>query len=328
MPLGFWEDSDQLNLVAALLDPKGIGAVACTCRFARDNLCGGTALRWLAELRGLDPATTHIACLEHIELAEAMADLQTSIGFDRGSVEVRATAVPAIRRVVEMLRRHTALTLAIEAHCGLDAHAEFARIFSRRRALSVRRAMEQMAEELGAPGALSGRLITRAWGNSRPLVWLSGSENAGRVNARVELFLSHEGFEAPQRKPIGEYARSPCAEVPPVLPDAEAKEMERQAADDATFDGEEVDEDLDPMAALMGGQMVLVEVPDGRQVMLPLTVLQQLQQMDQADAMRRLEQILQEQAPMLPQGDSEEDDVVDDDDDEPEPEPEPADEGR
>ena len=52
---------------------------------------------------------------------------EDSIGFDRGSVEVRATAVPAIRRVVEMLRRHTALTLAIEAHCGLDAHAEFAR---------------------------------------------------------------------------------------------------------------------------------------------------------------------------------------------------------
>ena len=35
---GWWEDSDQLNLVAAFLDSKSIGAVACCCTFTRDNL--------------------------------------------------------------------------------------------------------------------------------------------------------------------------------------------------------------------------------------------------------------------------------------------------
>ena len=56
--VGWWEDEDQLNQMAAFLEPRSIGAVACTCRFARDNLRDANALRWLAQLRGLDVATT------------------------------------------------------------------------------------------------------------------------------------------------------------------------------------------------------------------------------------------------------------------------------
>ena len=148
---------------------------------------------------------------EHIELAEAMADLETSIGFDRGQVEVKDSALPGMRRVVAMLRRHTTLKMSIEAHCGLDAPEDFARMFSQRRALSVRRRMAEIAEAQGAAGGLADRLLTRAWGNSRPLVWKSGQEQAGRVNARVELFLSHQGWEAPRRRPLSEYARDPRA---------------------------------------------------------------------------------------------------------------------
>ena len=198
--LGFWEDGDQLNLVACFMGARDIAAVACTCRYTRDNLRDSTQLRWLAELRGLDPASTHISSVEHIELAEAMASLETSIGFARGDVEVMDSAMPSIERVVAMLRRHTALTLAIEAHCGLEAHPDFARQFARRRALSVRRCMEQIAEDQDAPDALSGRLITRSWGNSRPLIWAPGSQDRGRQNARVEVYLSHgEHFELPRR---------------------------------------------------------------------------------------------------------------------------------
>ena len=57
--VGWWEDEDQLNQMAAFLEPRSIGAVACTCRFARDNLRDANALRWLAQLRGLDVATTY-----------------------------------------------------------------------------------------------------------------------------------------------------------------------------------------------------------------------------------------------------------------------------
>jgi hypothetical protein len=97
---GWWEDPDQLNLVAACLDPKSIGAVACTCRFTRDNLHDGNVLRWLAELRGLDPANTGITSIEHIAMAEAMSDLETSISFDQGSLELHDASLPSVRRVV------------------------------------------------------------------------------------------------------------------------------------------------------------------------------------------------------------------------------------
>ena len=97
---GWWEDSDQLNLVAAFLDPKSIGAVCCTCRFTRDNLQDGSVLRWLAELRGLDPTAAGISTVEHIAMAEAMAGLETSISFDQGSLDLREGALPSIRKVV------------------------------------------------------------------------------------------------------------------------------------------------------------------------------------------------------------------------------------
>ena len=252
--LGWHEDADQLNLVATFLDPKSIGAAACTCRFVRDNLRDADALRWLAELRGLDPATTGISCVEHIELAEAMASLETSIGFDRGSVDVRPAALPSVGRVVEMLRRHTSLTLSVEAHCGLDAHADFAQHFSQRRALSVRRTMERVAEEQGAPGALDGRILTRSFGNRRPLVWLSGSEPAGRVNARVEIYLSHQSFEAPKRRPLTQYARPPGKPAPALA----SSDEEVQALEDARFDVDSMDDELANEEIFQ--QMVMLQV--------------------------------------------------------------------
>ena len=181
-PEGWWEDSDQLNLVAAFLDPKSIGAVACTCCFTRDNLQDGNVLRWLAELRGLDPITTGITTVEHIAMAEAMSELETSIAFAQGSLDLKEEALPSIRSVVAMLLRHTSLTLSIEAHCGLEPDHDFARHFTQRRAMAVRHAMERIAEEDGAgDSTLDGRLLTRAWGNSRPLVVGYGEEAGGVV---------------------------------------------------------------------------------------------------------------------------------------------------
>ena len=60
-----------------------------------------------------------ISSLEHIAIAEAMVDLETSIAFAYGSVELEDSSLPSIRRVVRMLRRHSALKLALEAHLTL-----------------------------------------------------------------------------------------------------------------------------------------------------------------------------------------------------------------
>ena len=74
-------------------------------------------------------------------------------------------------------------------------------------------ALEMVVEEEGAAGALNRRLVTRAWGNSRPLVWASGREDRGRANARVEMFLCHRDFEAPARSvPVAAQLAAPCRE--------------------------------------------------------------------------------------------------------------------
>eukprot|EP01045_Picozoa_sp_COSAG04_P042746 COSAG04_NODE_13658_length_597_cov_0.674699_1_plen_154_part_10 len=154
-----------------------------------------------------------------------MADLETSIAFGYGSLALVYAALPSVTQVVKMLLRHTALTLSIEAHCGLEAGEQYAEHFTRRRALAVRRAMERILEDQGHdPELLRGRLVTRAWGNSRPLIWAHGEEPGAR-NRRVELYLSHGDWEAPQRRPLADYAREPGAPEPqqPDEPEAAAE---------------------------------------------------------------------------------------------------------
>ena len=204
--------------------------------------------------------------------------------------------IPSIRRVVEILRRHTTLALTVEAHCGLEAHPEFAKTFAKRRALSVRRTMEEIAEEQGAPGALAGRLVTRSWGSSRPLIWAPGSEDRGRINARVEVYLSHgETFEAPRRRALSEYARSPTAPPLPEQTDEEAHEAERVALEEAIFDPDVHDPADEMIEQQMGGrqQQVIVELPGGERVMLPVAVLEQLHALpNQQDALAYLRQMI------------------------------------
>eukprot|EP01047_Picozoa_sp_COSAG01_P037310 COSAG01_NODE_2957_length_6795_cov_8.325119_5_plen_217_part_00 len=206
--VGFWEHVDLLNLVAPFLEASAIGALSCTCRFARDNLHDPMQLRWLAELRGLDPEQSGISSVEHIHIAEALSSMQTSVAFEYQSVRLVPAALPSVRRVADLLLQHTSLSISVEAHCGLEAPTDAGRHFTKLRALAVKRAMEQHAHaQGGADFPLRGRIITRAWSNTRPLVWATapdrlGSRAAdpGAANRRVELFLKHGDFEAPRRR--------------------------------------------------------------------------------------------------------------------------------
>ncbi len=209
----FWEDPDLLNQIASFLDARSIGAVSCTCRFTRNNLRNATQLRWLAELRGLDPERDHISSVEHIYIAETMASVETSIAFEYQSYQLQPVALPHVVRVADMLVRHPHFNISIEAHCGLEAPRHAAIYFTKMRALSVKRAMLQhvAAIDPAAAEALRSRIITRAFGNYRPLVWTvqdrqpgAGITDRGEQNRRVELYLKAvaSGFEAPKRSAL------------------------------------------------------------------------------------------------------------------------------
>ena len=210
--VGFWEHPEQLNLIAPFLDASAIGALSCTCRFARDNLHDPIQLRWLADLRGLDPERSGISSVEHMHIAEALSSMQTCVAFEYQSVKLVPAALPACRAVADMLLQHTSLSISVEAHCGLEAPTDAGRHFTKLRALAVKQAMEQHAQaQTGTDGLLRGRIITRAWSNTRPLVWATASDvssaaDPGAANRRVELFLKHGNFEAPRRRHLSKYA--------------------------------------------------------------------------------------------------------------------------
>ena len=139
---GGWIELDEVNLIAACLDGRSLGAFSCTCQAVASHLKSPDILRWLTGLRGLSPSVG-ISTLEHIELAEAMAQCASNIYFGWGSMTVASSARPSLRKVAQLLERHKSLTLSIEAHCGLEARFAMplpgqARSFTRDRADAVR----------------------------------------------------------------------------------------------------------------------------------------------------------------------------------------------
>lgn len=219
-----WWASDEVNLVAACLDARSLGAFASCCRTVREHLGSPATLKWISELRGLQ--LTNVGCVEHLELAEAMATVTTCTYFGWASFEVDPAAVPGLRRLAQMLARHPSLRLSIEGHCGLEAQyhlfsARQARDYTRRRAEAVAQVLQHEAAALGV--SLKGRLVTRAWGYSRPRAWVvamprdDGTEVPEEIealaatNRRVEIFLRSGDFEVPRRPSRCEASTPPGA---------------------------------------------------------------------------------------------------------------------
>jgi outer membrane protein OmpA-like peptidoglycan-associated protein len=190
----------------------------------RDHLGSPATLKWIAELRGLQ--LSNVSCVEHLELAEAMATVTTCTYFGWASFEVDPAALPGLRRLAQMLARHPQLRLSIEGHCGLEARyhlldARQARDYTRRRAEAVAHALQHEAAAVGL--SLHGRLVTRAWGYSRPLVWAVAIppddntdvpeevEALAATNRRVEIFLRSGDFEVPRRRSRSEMPTPPGA---------------------------------------------------------------------------------------------------------------------
>mmetsp|Transcript_34756 Transcript_34756/g.50909 ORF Transcript_34756/g.50909 Transcript_34756/m.50909 type:complete len:304 (+) Transcript_34756:1-912(+) len=207
-----WWEMDEVNMVATFLDGRSLAAFTC-CKAIRSNLRSRDTLRWIAELRGLDPKS--IASVEHIQLAETMAELSSSIFFGWGSLEVDDGALPSLRNISTLLARHKSLSLYIEAHCGLEARINMplpgqARQYTRARAHAVRRALMLQAASVGVE-VEAERVVTRAWGCARPLVWAFADDfyddtglyvdaQASGRNRRVELYLRSGAFEVPKRR--------------------------------------------------------------------------------------------------------------------------------
>ena len=224
-------------MVASFLDGQSIALFARTCRAVRRQLSERATLQWLADLRGLGVRCADISTIEHLELAVAMAKLSASISFAWGSMSIDETAQPSLLRIAQLLSKHSSLILSIEAHCGLEAkfhmpHPGQAKEYSRLRARAVQEALLQQATEAGIDaGELERRIVCRAWGFSRPLVWAFNEgygefvdPEASARNRRVELFLQCRDYEIPRRRKNSEVPVPPGQ--PPLLDEDTDSEMD------------------------------------------------------------------------------------------------------
>jgi outer membrane protein OmpA-like peptidoglycan-associated protein len=217
-------EGDEVNMIAMHLDAPSLSSFAASCKAVRCHLKSANTLRWLADLRGLQSAG--ISSLEHLELAQVMADCSSSIFFGWGGMSVDPSAHPSLQKLAQLLARHTTLTLSIEAHCGLEALFAMplpgqARAFTRQRARAVRNALYCQAHEVDVALDAS-RVVEKAWGCSRPLQWCFGQivpqnmgldvpfDTAGAAkNRRVELYLRCGDYEVPKRRKRSEIPHAP-----------------------------------------------------------------------------------------------------------------------
>ena len=231
-----WWDGDEAIIIASFLDGRSIALFARTCRVVRSRLRERSTLQWLADLRGL-VKSAEISTIEHLELAGAMAKLSASISFAWGSMSIDASAEPSLQRIAQLLSKHSSLTLSIEAHCGLEAryhmpHPGQAKEYSRLRARAVQDALLEQAAESGIDTAeLQQRIVCRAWGFSRPLVWAFNDGYGEQVDAeasarnrRVELYLRCGDYEIPRRRKNSEIPVPPGQ--PPLSDDDCESEMD------------------------------------------------------------------------------------------------------
>ena len=292
-PVRWWE-ADEVLLVATHLEGASLGAFCCCCSSVAEHMRSRDTLRWLADLRGLGD-DTGISCVEHIELAEAMGKLDKKIFFGWGSLSVDRSIFPSMHTLARLLSKHSSLTLSIEAHCGLEAKFAMplpgqARDFTRARAAAVRDALFEQSTRAGIE-LDAARVLVRAWGCSRPLVWCFGQPGMGEPydpegaakNRRVELFLRSGAFEIPRRRKRSEIPRPPGATamedvtLPPVaLDDTAASESHAGGAGQAGSAAVQLalDDDPDDGTADAGtapDELITLQLADG--AIAPLAAL-------------------------------------------------------
>ena len=126
--------------------------------------------------RCLDTPPNRPIAADGCELLDGVLD---GVGFEPGSDRLRAGSAPVLDMIASALREYPLIDVTIDAHTDNEGSAESNLELSRRRAITVARA-------LVAGGVAPARLKPRAFGESRPLASNATAEGRAR-NRRVEL---------------------------------------------------------------------------------------------------------------------------------------------
>ncbi|MEZ4995502.1 MAG: OmpA family protein [Saprospiraceae bacterium] len=103
----------------------------------------------------------------------------SNIHFDYNEARIKATSLPVIRSIAEMLLEHPDIRISIEGHTDSDGEADFNQRLSEQRAESVKAALVDLK-------VLQGRLLTKGWGESQPIA--DNQTDAGKAENRRVTF--------------------------------------------------------------------------------------------------------------------------------------------
>ncbi len=113
--------------------------------------------------------------------------LSNEVVFEFNSAELTAEAVPVLREVAQLLRRHAGAQVSIEGHTDTFGPAEFNQRLSELRAQAVANWLaSQPAMIFRTPPQVIG------YGESRPIANPQGTKEEQRPNRRVEIHIRAE----------------------------------------------------------------------------------------------------------------------------------------
>jgi peptidoglycan-associated lipoprotein len=99
--------------------------------------------------------------------------------FEYDEFSLSAKSIQALKGVSELMKRNTKITISIEGHADERGTREYNLALGQRRAESV-------SNYLIANGVKRNRLLTKSYGEERPLS-LGSNDNAWSKNRRVEI---------------------------------------------------------------------------------------------------------------------------------------------
>ena len=159
--------------------------------------------KWIASLRKLPTnlltsSTSNVSLAERLRIATTMSTLENNIHFDWGSASLRRDCQQSLRDFASLLNRHPHITAKIEGHCGIEVTPQNAQHMTNGRTDAVVRALISL-------GVDSNRLKGIGMGCDKPLTLEIGPP--GEKNRRVEIFLTIDSVEIPDRRNEKEYVK-------------------------------------------------------------------------------------------------------------------------
>lgn len=171
--------SQHIDIARTVAERAGLERQIKTLASERERLQLAAREQELQQLR------SELAALEARRTDRGLLVTLDEVFFETGKANIATGTESTLDKLATFMRDHPDQEVVIEGHTDSRGPEEYNRDLSQRRAEAVKQAMV-------ARGVQSDRLVTRGYGESRPV---ASNENAGgrQLNRRVEIVFPNGG---------------------------------------------------------------------------------------------------------------------------------------